>query len=116
MKANDKSLQDFVIASSGNSIISPQEYFQLQVEFNDVLKELFFVQRNFYNQFKKNQLPDLAEFNLIEYETNKYYSRLNEIGFALSKIVLDELKIDIPNFQLLSPSMIKNPLDFVKVN
>lgn len=116
MKANDKSLQDFVIASSGNSIISPKEYYQLQVEFNDVLKELFFVQRNFYNQFKKTQLPDLVEFNLIEYETNKYYSRLNEIGFTLSKIVLDELRIDIPDFKLLSPSIIKNPLDFVKVN
>ena len=83
MKANDKSLQDFVIASSEFNNIDSR-ILSAQVEFNDVLKELFLSKRNFYNQFKRNQLPDLAEFNLLEHETNKYYSRLNEIGFALA--------------------------------
>ena len=56
-----------------------------------------------------------SEFQLVDYETAKYYGQLNQIGFSISKIILASMNKDIPNFVLLSPLANKNQLDFIKV-
>lgn len=111
----DTSTREFFIAYTGNPRVSAQQHYQLQVEFNLVLQELFFVQRDFYSQFDNNQIPEDLEFQLVDYETAKYYGQLNQIGFAISKIILGAMNKDVPNFVLLSPLANKNQLDFIKV-
>tara|TARA_Y100001970_G_C14187087_1_gene833207 strand:- start:65 stop:988 length:924 start_codon:yes stop_codon:yes gene_type:complete len=115
MEVNNASIKDFVIAYSGKTAISTQQYHQLQVEFNTVLEELFFVQRDFYSQFEKDQFPADSEVKLADYETAKYYGQMHKIGFEISKMILDEMHIEIPNFVLLSPSTYINQFDFIKV-
>tara|TARA_B100001093_G_C26788069_1_gene997624 strand:- start:63 stop:986 length:924 start_codon:yes stop_codon:yes gene_type:complete len=115
MERNDASTRDFFIAYSGNTQFSAQQYYQYQVEFNSILQELFFIQRNFYSQFDNDQMPEDTEFKLVDFETEKYYGQLNQIGFEISKIILAAMNKDIPNFILLSPLANKNQLDFIKV-
>ena len=40
---------------------------------------------------------------------------MNIIGYKISKFILDDMSVDVPNFELLSPLTIKDQLDFIKV-
>lgn len=115
MELDDTHTRDFFIACSENTEISMEFYNQLQVDFNLTLSELFFVQSNFYTQFDKGKIPEESEVKLVDYETAKYYGQLNKIGFDISKIILNIMNKEIPQFSLLSPLAIKNQLDFINV-
>ena len=71
--------KDFFIACSENAEISIEHYHQLQVDFNIILRELFFVQKDFYTQFDERQIPEESEVKLVDYETAKYYGHLNNL-------------------------------------
>tara|TARA_Y100001970_G_C14194687_1_gene837353 strand:+ start:1119 stop:2030 length:912 start_codon:yes stop_codon:yes gene_type:complete len=114
MKANNVSTRDFSIAYSGKTCNSIEDYYDLQVELNMILKELFFIQRDLYEQLKDDHL-DLSEIKLYDYETQKYYGKMNIIGYKIGKLILEEMNIDIPNFEIFSPLTIKDQLDFIKV-
>lgn len=115
MKADAASIRDFNLAYSGKSGKSIDDYYDLQDEFNSILKELFFVQREFYEQFENDEFSDFSEFDLYDHETKKYYGKMNIIGYKISKFILDDMSVDVPNFELLSPLTIKDQLDFIKV-
>ena len=88
----------------------------MQVNFNLILKELFFVTKEFYAQFKDDQDPSDAEFKLYSHESNQYLSKLNQVGFEISKLMLTIMDRDLPNYQLLSEMTIKNHLDYIRVS
>ena len=115
MKADEASIKDFNLAYSGKSDKGVEDYYDLQVEFNSILKELFFVQKEFYTQLKNDEFSDLPEFDLYDHETKKYYGKMNIIGYEISKFILDGMSVDVPNFELLSPLTIEDQLDFIKV-
>ncbi len=114
MKSNNVSTRDFSIAYSGKTGKSIEDYYDLQVEFNMILKEFFFIQRDLYEQLK-DDLLDLSEIKLYDYETQKYYGKMNIVGYKIGKLILEEINIDIPNFEIFSPLTIKDQLDFIKV-
>ena len=111
------------IALKDNNYVSTQsknkytdEYHDLQVNFNIILKELFFVTKEFYSQFEDDQDPSDAEFKLFSHESNQYLSKLNQVGFEISKLMLTIMDRDLPNYQLLSEMTIKNHLDYIRVS
>lgn len=111
-KRNRSRNGDYYIASGLKEVSSP-EYHEAQVQYNQIWKEILFVQKDYYSQFNENQLPEIAEINLVDHETNQYYSRLNEAAFKINKIILKTMNTEFPNFELLSPSTIKNQLHFL---
>lgn len=115
MKEDAASIKDFNLAHSGKYGKSIEDYYDLQVEFNSILKELFFVQREFYEQLENDEFSDFLELDLYDHETKKYYGKMNIIGYEISKFILDDMSVDVPNFELLSPLTIKDQLDFIKV-
>ena len=115
LKADKASIRDFNIAYSGKSGKGVEDYYDLQVEFNSILKELFFVQKEFYEQLENDEFSDFPELDLYDHETKKYYGKMNIIGYEISKLILDNMSVDVPNFELLSPLTIKDQLDFIKV-
>jgi len=115
MKEDAASIKDFNLAHSGKCGKCIEDYYDLQVEFNSILKELFFVQREFYEQLENDEFSDFLELDLYDHETKKYYGKMNVIGYEISKLILDDMSVDVPNFELLSPLTIKDQLDFIKV-
>ena len=116
MDADDASLKDLIVANQKCSKQISQEFFELQREYNLVYKEILFIQKFFYSQFNGNQLPENSEIELVDFETTKYYGKLNEIGFSISKLVLDIMDVNSPEFNLLNKSFFNNQFDFIKVN
>ncbi len=123
LKHSDTSTKELRIALKDNKYLSTQskdiyinEYYDLQVNFNIILKELFFVTKEFYAQFEDDQDPSDAEFKLFSHESNQYLSKLNQVGFEISKLMLTIMDGDLPNYQLLSEMTIKNHLDYIRVS
>lgn len=115
MNLDDASLKDIMIACNRRLEPVASEYFQIQKEYNSVYKEILYVQRNFYYQFSNNKLPENTEIELIEYETSKYYGKLNELGYFGNKLVLDLMGVDTPQFSLMYSEFSNNQFDFIKV-
>lgn len=115
MKEDEASIRDFNLAYSAMRGKSIDDYYELQVEFNTILKELFFIQREFYEQLKNDEFSDLSEFDLYAHETKKYYGKMNIVGYQIGRFILDEMNVAIPNFELISPITIKDQFDFIKV-
>ena len=123
LKRSDISTKELRIALKDNNYVPTQfkeiytnEYQDLQVNFNITLKELFFVTKEFYAQFEDDQDPSDAEFKLFSHESNQYLSKLNQVGFEISKLMLTIMDINLPNYQLLSNMTIKNHLDYTRVS
>ena len=123
LKHSGTSTKELRIALKDNKYLSTQskdiytnEYCELQVNFNIILKELFFVTKEFYAQFENVQDPSDAEFKLFSHESNQYLSKLNQVGFEISKLMLTIMNVDLPNYQLLSDMTIKNHLDYIRVS
>ena len=123
LKRSDISTKELRIALKDNNYVPTQfkeiytnEYQDLQVNFNIILKELFFVTKEFYAQFEDDQDPSDAEFKLFSHESNQYLSKLNQVGFEISKLMLTIMDINLPNYQLLSNMTIKNHLDYTRVS
>ena len=123
LEHSNTSTKELRIAMKDNNCLPTQsrdkyasEYYDLQVNFNIILKELFFVTKEFYAQFEDDQDPSDAEFKLFSHESNQYLSKLNQVGFEISKLMLTIMDRDLPNYQLLSEMTIKNHLDYIRVS
>ena len=102
---------DYGIACGTSGLFSP-EYHQLQVEYNLIWQGIVDAQKEFFTQICDIN-SDADEINFLDFHSKQFLSSLNLVGFKINKFILDTMKIEIPEFQLLSPKTIQNQLQFL---
>ena len=123
LEHGDISMKEFRIAIKDSLNISPQlsekyakDYYALQIDFNHILKELFFVTKEYYAQYNDNQESSDAELKLFIHESNQYLAKLNQVGIEISNLILSAMNIDIPDYEPLSELTIKSHLDLMRTS
>ena len=102
---------DYGIACDSSGLFS-SEYHQLQVEYNLIWQGIIDAQKEIFTQICDIN-SDADEINFLDFHSKQFLSSLNLVGFKINKFILDTMKIEIPEFQLLSPKTIQNQLQFL---
>ena len=102
---------DYGIACGSSGLFS-SEYHQLQVEFNLIWQGIIDAQKEIFTQICDNN-SEIDEINFLEFHNKQFLSNLNLVGFKINKFILDTMKTELPEFDLLSPKTIQNELQFL---
>jgi len=90
------------------------EYFKANLNYMNLWKELYSLYEEFYKDLIINgyNLSD-SEIDLLTYESEQYFSRINKSGIELNLMILDQMEVKIPHIEIYSARKIKNPTDFI---
>ena len=102
---------DYSIACGSSGLFS-SEYHQLQVEYNLIWQGIIDAQKEIFTQICDNN-SEIDEINFLEFHNKQFLSNLNLVGFKINKFILDTMKTELPEFDLLSPKTIQNELQFL---
>ena len=102
---------DYSIACGSSGLFS-SEYHQLQVEYNLIWQGIIDAQKEIFTQICDNN-SETDEINFLEFHNKQFLSNLNLVGFKINKFILDTMKTELPEFDLLSPKTIQNELQFL---
>ena len=103
---------DYGIACDSSGLFS-SEYHQLQVEYNLIWQGIIDAQKEIFTQICDSN-SETDEINFLEFHNKQFLSSLNLVGFKINKFILDTMKTELPEFDLLSPKTIQNELQFLK--
>ena len=102
---------DYSIACGSSGLFS-SEYHQLQVEYNLIWQGIIDAQKEIFTQICDNN-SETDEINFLEFHNKQFLSNLNLVGFKINKFILDTMKTELPEFDLLAPKTIQNELQFL---
>ena len=102
---------DYSIACGSSGLFS-SEYHQLQVEYNLIWQGIIDAQKEIFTQICDSN-SETDEINFLEFHNKQFLSSLNLVGFKINKFILDTMKTELPEFDLLSPKTIQNELKFL---
>ena len=102
---------DYGIACGSSGLFS-SEYHQLQVEYNLIWQGIIDAQKEIFTQICDNN-SETDEINFLEFHNKQFLSNLNLVGFKINKFILDTMKTELPEFDLLAPKTIQNELQFL---
>ena len=102
---------DYGIACDSSGLFS-SEYHQLQVEYNLIWQGIIDAQKEIFTQICDSN-SETDEINFLEFHNKQFLSSLNLVGFKINKFILDTMKTELPEFDLLSPKTIQNELQFL---
>ena len=102
---------DYGIACDSSGLFS-SEYHQLQVEYNLIWQGIIDAQKEIFTQICDNN-SETDEINFLEFHNKQFLSNLNLVGFKINKFILDTMKTELPEFDLLAPKTIQNELQFL---
>ena len=102
---------DYSIACGSSGLFS-SEYHQLQVEYNLIWQGIIDAQKEIFTQICDNN-SEIDEINFLEFHNKQFLSNLNLVGFKINKFILDTMKTELPEFDLLAPKTIQNELQFL---
>ena len=108
MSASDDSYLDCMIVLPENNDAVINKFKLMQCEYNSIVEELFFVQKEYFAQFQDGEFPLDAETKLFEHQSNQYIAKMNEVGFEMNLFILNLMNVEVPDFYILSPLTYEN--------
>ena len=118
INVHDEIISEFKIITSENKIKPLNEdfleYFKANLNYMNLWREVYSLYEEFYKDLILNSydLPD-SEIDLLNHNSEQYFSRINKSGIELSLAILDYMEIKVPHVEIYSARKIKNPTDFL---
>ena len=91
-----------------------KKFLDLNIEFLQLWKELYFIYSEFYSNLIETGFEyDDEEYSIMSFESMKYLGKININAIKNCYIILDMMNINLPKTEIFSIRTIKNPLTYI---
>lgn len=103
-------IEEFVIMAPKNiKTENMAHYCNLNIQYAELWRELYYVHAAFYEDLiEKGCEFDQLEFDIMNFENNKYIGKINIIAIEICTMILNLMDIKVDEIELFSPRTIKS--------